>query len=147
MGSEPVNSPQRPKAKWTIDSEAMRARGMILCFSKIQLVGQKYRDKTTLSSKTRFSHHCFGFQSQCFSQLVGYNIQPSSSSTNQNVALIIDQQLDFTKTQISLVSNWVACKQADLLLSLGGGCWGCYGTKLNIKGLSFLYFFNHFEIQ
>ena len=30
-------------------------------FSKIQLVGQKYRDKTTLASKTRFSRHCFGF--------------------------------------------------------------------------------------
>ena len=44
------------------------------CFSKIQLVGQKYRDKTTLSSKTRFSRHCFGFQSWCFSLLVGYNI-------------------------------------------------------------------------
>ena len=29
------------------------------CFSKIQLVGQKYRDKTSLASKTR---------------LVGYNI-------------------------------------------------------------------------
>ena len=25
------------------------------CFGKIQLVGQKYRDKTTLASKTRFS--------------------------------------------------------------------------------------------
>ena len=25
------------------------------CFSKIQLVGQKYRDKITLASKTRFS--------------------------------------------------------------------------------------------
>ena len=33
-----------------IDSEAMRARGIIYCFSKIQLVGQKYRDKTTLAS-------------------------------------------------------------------------------------------------
>ena len=44
------------------------------CFSKIQLVGQKYRDKTTLASKTRFSRHCFGFQSQLFSLLVGYNI-------------------------------------------------------------------------
>ena len=29
------------------------------CFSKIQLVGQKYWDKTTLASKTRFSRHCF----------------------------------------------------------------------------------------
>ena len=35
-------------------------------FSKIQLVGQKYWDKTTLASKMRFRHHCFGFQSQHF---------------------------------------------------------------------------------
>ena len=33
------------------------------CFSKIQLLGQKYRDKNT-----------FGFQSRHFSLLVGYNI-------------------------------------------------------------------------
>ena len=39
-----------------------------------QLVGQKYRDKTTSASKTRFSRHCFGFQSRRFSLLVGYNI-------------------------------------------------------------------------
>ena len=26
-------------------------------FSKIQLVGQKYQDKTTLASKTQFSNH------------------------------------------------------------------------------------------
>ena len=44
------------------------------CLSKIQQVGQKYRDKTTLASKTRFSHLCFGFQSRRFSLLVGYNI-------------------------------------------------------------------------
>ena len=44
------------------------------CFSKIQLVGQKYRDRTTLASKTRFSRHCFGFQSRRFLLLVGYNI-------------------------------------------------------------------------
>ena len=43
-------------------------------FSKIQLVGQKYRDKTVLASKTRFSRHCFGFQSRRFLLLVGYNI-------------------------------------------------------------------------
>ena len=60
------------------------------CFSKIQVVGQKYRDKTTLASKTRFSCHCFGFQSQHFLLLVGYNIQPSSSSTKQNTVLVID---------------------------------------------------------
>ena len=47
------------KAEWAIDSEAMRARGIIVLV-KIQLVGQKYRDKTTLADKKRFSHHCFG---------------------------------------------------------------------------------------
>ena len=43
-------------------------------FSKSQLVGQKYRDKTTLASKTWFSRHCFGFQSRRFSPLVGYSL-------------------------------------------------------------------------
>ena len=43
-------------------------------FSKIQLVGQKYRDQTTFPSKTQFSRHCFGFQRRRFSPLVGYNI-------------------------------------------------------------------------
>ena len=46
------------------------------CFSKIQPVGQKYRDKTTLASKTRFCRHFFGFQRQRFSLLVGYNQKP-----------------------------------------------------------------------
>ena len=46
------------------------------CFSKIQLVGQKYWDKTNLASKTRFS--C---QGRHFSLLVGYNIWLSGSST------------------------------------------------------------------
>ena len=45
------------------------------CFSKIQLVGQKYRDKTTWASKTRFSGHCFGFQSRRFSLQVGYIVK------------------------------------------------------------------------
>ena len=42
--------------------------------SKIQLDGQKYRDKTTLASITRFNRPCFGFQILRFSSLVGYNI-------------------------------------------------------------------------
>ena len=58
-----------------IDSEAMRARGIIvLVKSNYSVVGQKYRDKTTLASKTRFGRHCFGFQSQRFSLLMAYNI-------------------------------------------------------------------------
>ena len=43
-------------------------------FSKIQLVVQKYPDKTTLASKMQFSGHYFGFQSWRFLLLVGYNI-------------------------------------------------------------------------
>ena len=46
----------------------------IIVFSKIQPVGQKYPDKTTLARKTRFSRYCFGFQSRRFSLLVGCNI-------------------------------------------------------------------------
>ena len=65
-------------------SEAMRARGIIvLVKSNHNVIAQKYRDKTTLASKTRFSRHCFVFQSRRYSLLVGYNIQPSISSTNQ----------------------------------------------------------------
>ena len=60
------------------------------CLSKIKLVGQKYRDKATIASKTRFSCHWFDFHSQRFSLLVGYDIWPSSRSTNQNAALTID---------------------------------------------------------
>ena len=44
MGSESIA--HEAEAKWTIDSEPMRARGIIV-LRKIQLVGQKYRDKTT----------------------------------------------------------------------------------------------------
>ena len=61
------------KAEWAIDSEPIRARGIIF-FSKIQLVGQKYRDQTTFPSKMHFSRHCSGFQRRRFSPLVGYNI-------------------------------------------------------------------------
>ena len=65
MGSESIAH----EAEWAIDSEAMRARGII-----IQLVGQKYRDKTTLASKMLFSCHYFGFESRRFSLQLGYNI-------------------------------------------------------------------------
>ena len=43
-------------------------------FSKIQPVGQKYLEKTTLASKTHFSHHCLVFKAGPFFLLVGYNI-------------------------------------------------------------------------
>ena len=60
MGSESiVHEAERPNGLLTQRLEGERNN----CSSKIQLVGQKYRDKTTLASKTRFSRHCFGFQS------------------------------------------------------------------------------------
>ena len=43
------------------------------CFRKIQLVGQENIETKHLSGETRFSRHCFGFQSRRFSLLVGYN--------------------------------------------------------------------------
>lgn len=46
--------------------------GGIICSSKLQLVGHIYREKTTLASKTRFSRHCYGFQSWGDFLLVGY---------------------------------------------------------------------------
>jgi len=66
MGSKSIA--HEAEAEWAIDSEAMRARDIIV------LVKFNYRDKATLASKTRFSRHCFGFQSLRFSLLVGYNI-------------------------------------------------------------------------
>ena len=42
------------------------------CKIHSQIVGQKYRNKTTLANKTGFSR--FGFQSQRFLLQVGYNI-------------------------------------------------------------------------
>ena len=41
MGSESM-------AEWAIDSDAMRTRGTIF-FSKIQVVGKKYREKNNFS--------------------------------------------------------------------------------------------------
>ena len=58
-----------------------------LLISTIQLVCEKYRDKTTWVSETRSSRDCFRIQSWSFSlyqRTITYNISPSSSSTNQN---------------------------------------------------------------
>ena len=62
------------------------------CFSEIQLVGHKNIETKHLSQVRHQSflppkHYKYG---GCFSLLVGYNIWPTSSSTNQNAALMID---------------------------------------------------------
>ena len=71
-------------------------RNNYYCFSKIQLVGQKNTGtKHLLLVKARRpKHYKYG---RHFSLLVNYNIWPSTGSTNQNAALIIDHWLDFTK--------------------------------------------------
>ena len=71
MGSESIaHEAEGRMGYWLRGHEGERNN----CFSKIQLVGQKYRDKTTLASKTQFSRHYFGFQSRRSSLLVDYNI-------------------------------------------------------------------------
>ena len=58
MGSESiVHEAQGRMRYWLRGHEGERNNW----FSKFQPVGQKYRDKKTLASKTRFSRHCFGF--------------------------------------------------------------------------------------
>ena len=67
MGSESIADEAEGRMGYRLrDHEGERNN----CFSKIQPVGQKYRDKTTLASKTRLIRHCFGFQSRRFSLLV-----------------------------------------------------------------------------
>ena len=70
MGSESIaHEAEGQMGYWLRGYEGERNNN---CFSKIQLVGQKYQDETTFPSKTRFSHQCFGFQSRRFSLLAGY---------------------------------------------------------------------------
>ena len=60
------------------------------CLSKIQLVGHKYRDKTT--SKTRFSHYGFGFQAGAYrySWAVTYGLVVPQTIRTQHWLTIID---------------------------------------------------------
>ena len=83
----------RPKAEWAIHTEAIRVRGVIFLV-KIRLVHQK-NIKTKLLSLVKARQNAiqpplFWFSKLAVLLLVGYNIYPSSSSANQNAALIID---------------------------------------------------------
>ena len=60
------------------------------CFSTIQLVGQNIENKKMFSWLKLDFHPFLPPKSRRFSLPEGYNIQPGSSSTNQNAALIID---------------------------------------------------------
>ena len=48
----------RPKAKWALDSEAMRGREIIQCFSKIELVGHTNIETKHLS-QVKARHQSF----------------------------------------------------------------------------------------
>ena len=73
----------RPRAKWAVDSEAMRERGItFIAFSKIQLVGKK-NIKTRLLSLVKAGQKAiqpplfwFGFQSSafCYSWAMTYSL-------------------------------------------------------------------------
>ena len=76
-----------------IDLEAMKTRGIIVSVKSNYLVKVISRQNIFHKLKLDFNpvlppkHYKYGGR---FSPVVGYNIQPSSSSTNQNAALIID---------------------------------------------------------
>ena len=75
MGSESIaHKIEGRMGYWLRDHEGEKNNSIVLVKCKIQLVGEKYQDKTTLASKTWFNHHCFDFQSRRFSLLVGYNL-------------------------------------------------------------------------
>ena len=93
MGSESI---AQPKAEWAIDSEAMRARGIIVLVKSNQLV-KNIENKKKISWLKLDLNPFLPPKRPRFSLLAGYNIQPSSSSTNQNAALITDHQWNFTK--------------------------------------------------
>ena len=71
------------------------------CFSKIQLVDKKNISSQNILRLLKLDFNPFlptkdYKYGRRLSRLVGYNIEPTSSTTNQNAALIIDHLLDFT---------------------------------------------------
>ena len=85
----------------SINTEPIRARGIIVLAKSNWLV-KKISTKNLSLVKARLKyfllpkHYKYGGR---FSLLVGYNTQPTSSSTNQNAALMIDHQFDFTENR------------------------------------------------
>ena len=55
MGSESIAHEAEGRMRFLIRGHEGERNN---CFNKIQIVGQKYRDETTLASKTRFSFLC-----------------------------------------------------------------------------------------
>ena len=72
MGSESM--PMKPKAEWAINSEATRARGIIVLVKSFWLVKNILTIQLYLAKRDSAANVCFGFQSRRFSLLVGYDI-------------------------------------------------------------------------
>ena len=87
MGSESIaHETERPNGLLT---QAVRARGIIAFVKSNYLVKNIEKQKNFSYLKLDFNPFLLP-KSQRFSLVVGYNIKPSSSATNQNAALIID---------------------------------------------------------
>ena len=71
MGSESIA--HDAEADWAIDSDAMRARGLIVLVKSNQLVKKISRQNNLSQFKLDFSPF-LPPKSRCFSLLVGYNI-------------------------------------------------------------------------
>ena len=93
----------RRKAEWAIDSEDMRTRRIIVLVKSNQLV-KNIETKHLQVAKRDSAAIVLVFKAGAFRCL-----QPSSSSTNQNAALIIDHQFDFTKYFYSLFQHRLHC--------------------------------------
>ena len=97
MGSE--SQPMRPNAKWAIDSEAMRARRIIVLVKSNQLV------------KNIENKKLFASQSQTLILFCRQKARAFRYQQAQNAAFLIDHQLDFTNLiqlaflQLKMVSH------------------------------------------
>ena len=84
----------RPKVERAIDSEAIRARGIIVLVKSNQLVKNNENKKNQLVFNQTLI--LFGPQKACAFLYQWAIIYSLVSSSNQKAALIIDHQLDFT---------------------------------------------------
>ena len=71
-------------------------------FSKISRLNIFCKLKLDINSFLPPKHYRYGGR---FLLQVGYNIQPTSSTTNQNAALMIDHQLDFTNVSYTIMAK------------------------------------------
>ena len=68
------------------------------CFRKIQLVGQKYRDKATLASKTPFKRH---LSSPHIQNIVVYNVKEAYALAKRDILKINNLQTDLEAHSVS----------------------------------------------